>query len=178
MLGPNQFRVSAEEHERGAAGMSEPQESRPSGDVGDDPNPYLQPVSRMWSRAAGVLLLAGMVALTVVIGQATVPRFLGDGPHAPFTSSSLIFILMLLVAWGFCWQAGWRLVLGQGGEPGSLFSWPVWLAIGVVLLTLTALAAGLWLADGPPGGREMYVLLSMASLGGWCLWLAWQRRGR
>ena len=155
-------------------GLTEPPGVRPV----DEPNPYLQPLSPLWSRAVGAVLLAVMVGLTLLIGYATLPHIFASAAHAPFNSSTLIFLLMLLVAWGFCWQAGWRLLLGRGGEPGSLFSWLVWLAIGVVLLTLTALMAWLLLAAGRPSGRELYLLLSMACLGGWCLWFAWQRRAR
>lgn len=165
-------------HRQGTDDMSRPPGARSSSDVDDDPNLHLRPVSRPWSRAVGLLLLAGMVGLTLVIVYATLPGILAPGSSEPFTSSSLIFLLMLIVAWGICWQAGWRLLLDRSGEPGALFSWLVWLAMGVVLLTLTGLAAGLWLADGPPSGRELYVLVSMGCLGGWCLWLAWQRRGR
>ncbi len=115
-----------------------------------------------------------MLGTSALIAFLVMPLFGPPAARAPFTSSTLIILLVLLVMWGFCWQAGWRLLLGRSDHPGSLFSWPVWLAIGVMLLTLTSLVAAIKVRDDSIGDLDVYMLLSMSGLGGWCLWLAWQ----
>ncbi|MFA5941903.1 MAG: hypothetical protein WC809_21340 [Sinimarinibacterium sp.] len=58
----------------------------------------------------------------------------------------------------------------------------VWLALGVVPLTLTAIIAMLRLAARAHGRmdawtqRDLQVILFGGGIGGWCLWLAWKAR--
>jgi hypothetical protein len=139
---------------------------------------YLQPVPLAWSRAVGVVLVIVAVGIAVFIGYDLSQRLSNDEPIAPATSSELIFQLMLVVLWGFCAQAGWRLVFSRSREPGALFSWVVWLALGVVLFTFTAIIGMLRLAAaGAWTQRDLQVILFGGGIGGWCLWLAWKARG-
>ena len=138
---------------------------------------YLEPVPLAWSRAAGVVLLIAAVGLAVFVGLGLIHRWSSGEGIAPATSSELIFQLMLVVVWGFCAQAGWRLVFSRARRPGSLFSWVVWLALGAVLLTLTGIIALLRLAAaGAWNERDLQVILFGGGIGGWCLWLAWKAR--
>ena len=140
---------------------------------------YLAPVPVAWSRAVGVLLLLAAVGLAAFVGFGLVRRWSSGESIAPATSSELIFQLMLVVVWGFCAQAGWRLVFSRSRRPGSLFSWVVWLALGAVLLTLTAIIATMRLAAaGAWTQRDLQVILFGGGIGGWCLWLAWKARIR
>jgi hypothetical protein len=142
----------------------------------DDANLYLLPVPTAFARMAGVVLLMAAVGLTGLFGYGLLGWWRHPDARAPFTSSALIFLLMRLVVLGFCAQAGWRLVVSRAHRPGALFSWPLWLALGVLLLTLTALVAVLRLTVGAPTERDVEVALFGGGLGGWCLWLAWVRR--
>ncbi len=139
---------------------------------------YLQPVPITWSRAAGGILLIASIVLAIFLVYGLVQRWSDDGAIVPASSSELIFQLMLVVIWGFCAQAGWRLVFSRSRRPGALFSWVVWLALGAVLLTLTAMIAVLRLAAaGAWTQRDLQVILFGGGIGGWCLWLAWKARG-
>jgi hypothetical protein len=145
----------------------------PVGD--DDANSYLAPLPVTWSRAAGAVLLVAAAALAVVLGYDLVRRWTNGEAIAPTTSSELIFQLMLVVVWGFCAQAGWRLAFSRSRRPGSLFSWVVWLALGAVLFTLTAVIALLRLAAAGAWTQwDLQVMLFGGGIGGWCLWLAWK----
>ena len=140
-------------------------------------DPYLEPVSAAWSRAAGAVLLVAAVALAVFLGLGLVRRWSSGEAIAPATSSELIFQLMLVVVWGFCAQAGWRLVFSRSRRPGSLFSWVVWLALGATLFALTAIIATLRLvAAGAWTQWDLQVILFGGGIGGWCLWLASKAR--
>jgi hypothetical protein len=149
-----------------------------SSDGRDDGDLYLAPVSLAWSRAAGVALLLAAGGLALFLGYGLFRRWSNGEPVAPATSSELIFLLMLVVVWGFCAQAGWRLVFSRSRRPGSLFSWVVWLALGAVLFTLTAIIATMRLAAAGAWTQwDLQVILFGGGIGGWCLWLAWKARG-
>lgn len=157
--------------------MIEPSNERSSTPLEIDENRLLRPVPMWWSRLAGAVLLVAAAGLTAVIAWLVVLS-VRNPVAVPFTSSTLIFLLILLVAWAFCAQAGWRLLRGPVGGPGSLVSWVVWLALGVLLLTLAALMTVSVFAEGPPTGHQLYVLLVIGTLGAWCLRFAWRGRGR
>jgi hypothetical protein len=142
----------------------------------DDANLYLLPVPTAFARVAGIVLLAAAVGLTALFGYGLFGWWRHPEARAPFTSSALIFQLMRLVVLGFCAQAGWRLVFSRAHRPGALFSWPLWLALGVLLLTLTGLVTMLRVTVGALTERDVEVVLFGGGLGGWCLWLAWVRR--
>jgi hypothetical protein len=159
--------------------VNTPPESQPPSQSSDEPGDaadlYLQPVPVAWSRAAGVVLLIAAIGSAAVLGYGLLQRWSQAGSIAPTSSSELIFELMLVVLWGFCAQAGWRLVFSRARRPGALFSWVVWLALGAVLLTLTGIIALLRLAAaGAWNQRDLQVILFGGGIGGWCLWLAWK----
>lgn len=158
--------------------MNQPPDNDPSPDVRHDAELYLQPVSMGWSRAVGTVLLVAAVGLAGVFGYELIQRLSIDGTVMPATSSQLIFQLMLVVVWGFCAQAGWRMVFSRSRRAMSLFSWVVWLALGTALFTFTAIIAVLRLqAAGAWTERDLQVILFGGGIGGWCLWLAWKSRG-
>jgi hypothetical protein len=149
-----------------------------SSDSQGDGDLYLSPVPAAWSRAAGVILLLAAGGLALFLSLDLARRWTDGEPVAPATSSELIFQLMLVVVWGFCAQAGWRLVFSRTRRPGSLFSWVVWLALGAVLFTLTAIIATMRLAAAGAWTQwDLQVILFGGGIGGWCLWLAWKARG-
>ena len=134
-------------------------------------NPYLAPVSRGWARAGGIALLLAAVALTAALALGAID-LLGQGASRRFTSSTLIFGLVLLVLCGICWQAGYRLAFRRPDHSGTLFSRPAWLAIGTGLVAINLLMAvviargrGLTLLD-------VQVILFLGGIGVWCLLLA------
>jgi hypothetical protein len=67
-------------------------------------------------------------------------------------------------------------VFSRARRPGALFSWPLWLALGALLLTLTAIVTMLRVTVGALTERDVEVVQFGGGLGGWCLWLAWVRR--
>lgn len=140
-------------------------------------NPYLAPVSSGWARAAGIVLLVAAAALTAVLVLGAVD-LLGQGGVRRFTSSTLIFGLVLLALCGVCWQAGFRLAFRRPDRSGTLFSRPAWLAIGTGLVAITLLMAvviargrGLTLLD-------VQFILFFGGIGVWCLLLALRGTGR
>jgi hypothetical protein len=149
-----------------------------STDDQDNANLYMEPVPLAWSRVVGVVLLIMAAGLVVFVGYGLIQRLSNGESIAPATSSELIFQLMLVVVWGFCAQAGWRLVFSHERRAGALFSWVVWFVLGVALFTLTAIIAMLRLAAaGAWSQRDLQVILFGGGIGGWCLWLAWKSRG-
>jgi hypothetical protein len=141
----------------------------------DDADSYLTPLPAAWSRAAGAVLLIAAAGLAAFFGYNLLGRWSSGESIAPASSSELIFQLMLVVVWGFCAQAGWRLAFSRSRRPGSLFSWVVWLALGAVLFTLTAIIALLRLAAAGAWTQwDLQVILFGGGIGGWCLWLAWK----
>lgn len=140
-------------------------------------NPYLAPVSSGWARAAGIVLLVAAAALTAVLVLGAVD-LLGQGGVRRFTSSTLIFGLVLLALCGVCWQAGYRLAFRRPDRSGTLFSRPAWLAIGSGLVAINLLMAvviargrGLTLLD-------VQFILFFGGIGVWCLLLALRGTGR
>jgi len=139
-------------------------------------NPYLEPVSSGWARAAGVLLLVAALAITAVLAWEIVQRVAAEVPARPFTSSTLIFGLILLALCGICWQAGYRLAFRRPDRTGTLFSRPAWLAIGTGLVTITALMT---VVVGRGRGLNLVDLqfgLFLGGIGIWCLVLVYRLR--
>jgi len=92
-----------------------------------------------------------------------------------FTSSALIFDLILLALCGCCWQAGYRLALDRPGPNGSLFSRPGWAAIGAGLSGMAGLMAFAILATRSMQWNDVYVVTGLVSFGVWCFVLAFRR---
>jgi hypothetical protein len=137
-------------------------------------SPYLEPVSSAWARAAGVLLLAAALALTAVLAWGML-EWIGPGAAGrPFTSSTLIFGLILLALCGICWQAGYRLAFRRPDRTGTLFSRPAWLAIGAGLVTITALMAVVIARGRGLNLLDVQFVLFFGGIGVWCLVLAFR----
>ena len=138
-------------------------------------NPYLEPVSSKWARAAGVILLVAAVALTLVLAW-TLWGYVGpEADGRGFNSSTLIFGLILLVLCGICWQAGYRLAFGRPDRTGTLFSRPAWLAIGTGLVAITALMATVIHRGRGLNLLDVQFMLFFGGIGVWCLVLAFRR---
>jgi hypothetical protein len=140
-------------------------------------NPYLEPVAAVWSRIAGVALLAAAAGLSVVLVYQLFDLLAHPEHRRALTSSSVIFALILLVLCGICWQAGLRLVSGRPDRSAALFSGPAWFAIGAGLIVVTALMAAAVIAARRPNLLDIQVTLFLAGIGVWCVVLAW-RTGR
>ena len=141
-------------------------------------NPYLEPVSSTWVRAAGVVLLAAALALTAAIAWGAW-GYVGPGaPGRPFNSSTLIFGLILIALCGMCWQAGYRLAFGRPDRTGTLFSRPAWFAIGTALIVVAALMAYAVVSARRVTGLDLWVVITLGALGVWCLVLALRSRTR
>jgi hypothetical protein len=138
-------------------------------------NPYLEPVARTWVRVAGIALLVAGAGLTVVLGWQLLDLVQHENMRREFTSSSLIFGLILLALCGICWQAGYRLVFGRPDRSGTLFSRPAWFAIGTGLVVITALMAVVIVEAGGPNVLDVQVILFLGGIGVWCLVLALRR---
>jgi len=142
-------------------------------------NPYLEPVAAVWSRIAGVVLLAAAAGLTVVLGYQLFDLLAHPEERRPLTSSSVIFALILLVLCGICWQAGLRLVSSRPDGPATLFSRPAWFAVGTGLIVVTALMAAAVIAARQPNLLDIQVMLFLGGIGVWCVVLAFRSgRGR
>lgn len=138
-------------------------------------NPYLEPVSSAWARAAGVVLLAAALALTAVIAWG-LWSYLGPGaPGRPFNSSTLLFGLILVALCGMCWQAGYRLAAGRPDRTGTLFSRPAWFAIGIGLVVITVLMAAVIARGRGLNVVDVQFMLFFGGFGAWCLVLAFKR---
>jgi len=138
-------------------------------------NPYLEPVSSAWARAAGLVLLVAALALTVVLGWAIWGYVAEDVPGRRFNSSTLIFGLILLALCGICWQAGYRLVFSRPDGTGTLFSRPAWFAIGTGLLAITTLACVVIARGRGLNLLDVQFMLFFGGIGVWCLVLAFKR---
>jgi hypothetical protein len=138
-------------------------------------NPYLELVARTWVRVAGIALLVAGAGLTVVLGWQLLDLVQHENMRREFTSSSLIFGLILLALCGICWQAGYRLVFGRPDRSGTLFSRPAWFAIGTGLVVITALMAVVIVEAGGPNVLDVQVILFLGGIGVWCLVLALRR---
>lgn len=139
-------------------------------------NPYLEPVSSGWARAAGVLLLVAALAITAVLAWEIVQRVAAEVPARPFTSSTVIFGLILLALCGICWQAGYRLAFRRPDRTGTLFSRPAWLAIGTGLVTITALMTVVIARGRGLNLVDIQFVLFFGGIGIWCLVLAYRLR--
>jgi cation transporter-like permease len=138
-------------------------------------NPYLTPVAPLSRRLAGLALLVAGAGLTMVLGYGVIDFIVAaDGPRR-FTSSSLIFALILLVLCGICWQAGYRLAFNRPDRSGTLFSRPAWLAIGVGLIVVTTLMAWVIFTTRGPTLLDLQVMLFLGGIGVWCVVLALRR---
>lgn len=140
------------------------------------PDSYFDPVATVWSRGAGIVLLVAAAGLTAVLGYAIFELVSDEAARRSFTSSSLIYGLILLALCGICWQAGVRLALARPGRNGSLFSRPAWFAIGTALIVVAALMAYAIVAARRPGGLDAWVVVTLGALGVWCLVLAFRPR--
>ena len=89
-------------------------------------NPYLEPVSLVWRRVAGIVLLVAAAGLTAVLGSGIFDFAAHAASGRTFTSSTLVFALILLTLCGICWQAGFRLAFDSGDGQRTLFSRPAW----------------------------------------------------
>jgi len=138
-------------------------------------NPYLEPVSQRWARAAGVVVLGAAVALTVVLAWGAWGYLGPEAPGRRFNSSTLISGLILLALCGICWQAGYRLAFRRPDRTGTLFSRPAWLAIGTGLVTITALMAVVIARGRGLNLLDVQFVLFFGGIGVWCLLLAFRR---
>ena len=139
-------------------------------------NPYLEPVARTLARVAGIVLLVAGAGLTVVIGFQLSDLVLHETVRRAFTSSSLIFGLILLALCGICWQAGYRLAFDRPDRSGTLFSRPAWLAIGTGLVVITMLMAVVIVESRRTSVLDVQVILFLGGIGVWCVVLALRRR--
>lgn len=140
-------------------------------------SPYLESVSKVWARIAGVVLLAAGAGLLAVLAYQCVDIVTNVESRRSLTSSSLIFGLILVALCGICWQAGYRLAFGRPDRTGTIFSRPAWSAIGAGLVVLTALMAYVIFQARRPTLLDVQVMLFLGGIGVWCLVLAF-RKGR
>lgn len=138
-------------------------------------NPYLEPVASAWARAAGCVLLVAAAVLTVVLGIGAYGYIGATGADRTFTSSTLIFDLILFALCGICWQAGYRLAFRRPGAGGTLFSRVAWVAIGTGLVVLTALMAVVIARGRGLALLDIQFILFVGGIGVWCLVLAFRR---
>ncbi len=142
------------------------------------PDAYFDPVASVWSRGAGIVLLAVAVGLTAALGFAFLEFVVDDENRRTLTSASLIFGLTLLALCGICWQAGYRLAFNRPGRNGSLFSPPAWFAIGTALIVVASLMAYAIVSVRRPTGLDYWVVVTLGAMGVWCLVLAFRSRTR
>lgn len=135
-------------------------------------NPYLEPVAPLWTRIAGIVLLVAAVGLTAVLGLGIFDFAMHAASRRTFTSSTVVFALILLALCGICWQAGIRLAFDRRRGQQTLFSRPAWFAIGAGLLVITALMAAVIFSVRRPTLLDYQVILSLAAFGVWCIVLA------
>lgn len=140
-------------------------------------NPYLEPVAPLWTRIAGIALLVAAAAVTIVLGFAIFDFATHPANRRPFTSSTVVFSLILLALCGICWQAGFRLAFNRSGSQPTLFSRPAWFAIGTALTVTAALMAAVIISARRPTLLDCQVILSLAAFGVWCIVLAFRPRG-
>jgi hypothetical protein len=140
-------------------------------------NPYLEPVSRLWTRIAGTALLVAATVLTVVLGLGIFDLAAHPANRRTVTSSTVVFALILLALCGICWQAGIRLAFNRSGSQPALFSRPAWFAIGTALTVMAALMAAVIFSARRPTLLDYQVILSLGAFGVWCIVLAFRRAG-
>jgi hypothetical protein len=123
-------------------------------------------------RVAGIVLLVAAAGLTVVLGSGIFDFAAHAASGRTFTSSTLVFALILLTLCGICWQAGFRLAFNSGDGQQTLFSRPAWFAIGAGLIVITALMAAVIASARRPTLLDYQVILSLGAFGVWCVVLA------
>jgi hypothetical protein len=138
-------------------------------------NPYLEPVSPWWRRLAGSVVLAAAAGLTVVLVCGLFDFIAHPASRRTFTSSTVVFALILLALCGICWQAGLRLACSRGDGRRSLFSRPAWFAIGTAMLVMVAMMAAVVVAARRPTLLDYQVILTLGAFGVWCIVLAFRR---
>jgi heme/copper-type cytochrome/quinol oxidase subunit 3 len=138
-------------------------------------NPYLQPVTSAWTRAAGVSLLLAATGLAALLLYALVTVAAEAEVRRHLTSSDVIFALILLSLGGFCTQAGYRLACNRPGPNGSMFSRTGWVAIGTGLLAISGSMTYAILAVRSPNANDVQVIVCLLAFGAWCFVLAWRR---
>lgn len=138
-------------------------------------NPYLEPVASVWSRTAGVMLLVAAAGLTGVLGFGVAGYLDAGDAGRRYTSSTLIFGLVLLALCGICWQAGYRLAFRRPDRTGTLFSRPAWVAIGTGLVTLTALMMFVIARGRGLNLLDVQFALFFGGIGVWCVVLGLKR---
>lgn len=139
-------------------------------------NPYLAPVSPLWTRIAGTALLVAATGLTVALGLGIFDLVAHPANRRTVTSSTLVFALILLALCGICWQAGFRLAFNRSGSQAALFSRPAWFAIGTALTVMAGMMAVVVFAARRPTLLDYQVILSLGAFGVWCIVLAFRRR--
>lgn len=135
-------------------------------------SPYLAPVGGRWRRVAGVVLLFAGAVLTALLGYRALQFVTQPALRHGFTSSSLVFALILFALCGICWQGGYRLTFNRPDRSGSLFSRPAWFAIGLALVVITVIMAAVIVAARRPTIVDVQVVLSLGAIGVWCVLLA------
>jgi len=143
----------------------------------DMTNPYLEPVASVWGRIAGIALLVAGAGLTLVLGHSLFGLLGDEERRRSFTSSSMIFGLVLLALCGICWQAGYRLAFQRPDRTGTLFSRPAWLAIGTGLVVITASMVVAISQVRQMTLLDLQVLLFLGGIGVWCLVLSFRGGG-
>jgi len=139
-------------------------------------SPYLEPVaSSAWTRVVGIALLVAAAGLTAVLGYAAFDVVVHEESRRTFTSSSVIFGLILLALCGICWQAGYRLAFSGTNRSRTLFSRPAWFAIGTGLVVVTALMAYAIFSARRPTLLDYQVILTLGGIGVWCIVLSVRR---
>jgi hypothetical protein len=139
-------------------------------------NPFLEPVTPLWTRIAGIALLVAATGLTAVLGYGVYNFAVQAAVRRTLTSSTVVFTLILLALCGICWQAGLRLACNRRGSQPTLFSRPAWFAIGIALTVIAALMAALIFSARRPTLLDYQVVLSLGGFGVWCLVLAFRSR--
>jgi hypothetical protein len=119
--------------------------------------------------------LLAAIALTIVIGYGAFELFGSARTGRGLNSSTLIFGLILLALCGICWQAGYRLAFRRPDRTGTLFSRPAWLAIGIGLVVITALMAGVIARGRGLTLLDVQIILFLGGIGVWCLVLGLRR---
>ncbi len=133
---------------------------------------YLQPVTSIWARIVGIVVLLAALALAVVLVSGIVAYATQPEARRHLTSSTVIFALILVALGGICAQAGYRLAFNRPDRNGTLFSRAGWTAIGTGLLAVAGLMAFSILSVRRPDGNDILVVVLLAAFGTWCFVLA------
>lgn len=118
------------------------------------------------------MLLVAATGLTAVLGFGIFDFAAHAASRRTFTSSTVVFALILLTLCGICWQAGFRLAFHRRDGQSTLFSRPAWFAIGAGLIFMTALMAVVIVSARRPTLLDYQVVLTLGAFGIWCIVLA------